>query len=356
MIRSLFRFLRQEYLVVSAMGMILVIGTVGYHLLERMTILDALYMTVITISTVGFGEVDPLDPAGKLFTLGLISASAIIVAYFVGIAAESLLQGEWRVALMRRRRRKMFEELREHAIVCGHGRVGRHVVAELRRQKIPTVVIDASAEPLTPIETDGLLTVHGDATDEEVLRQAGVERARYLISALATDADNVFVVLTARSINPDLTIVARTNSEDAEAKLLKAGADRCITPYKISAHRMVTMLLRPDVADFLDSVMYTPEIELVLEQADLAEDSPLVGKTLGEAQLRSRIGVTVIALREPGAPLVTAPGPNVELVAGARLIVLGTRDQVRAFCALASGTDSDDATPGWSDAWKRRHD
>lgn len=320
-----------------ALAGLLAVGVIGYRVLEGMTFTDALYMTVITITTVGFQEVEPLSEAGRIFTLSLIVGGVGLVAYSLGTAATFVLDGEWRAHWQNRRRRRMLSQLSEHAIVCGYGRVGRHVAQELQREGLPFVVVDSDPDKVAHVRRDGYLALQGNAANEAHLAQAGIARARYLIAAVNSDAENVFIVLTAHSLNPDLLIVARANYEESEPKLLRAGANRVIVPYMISGRRMVSTLLRPEVSDFLDEVMHSTELELFLEQTTLAPQSPLVGQTLAQAQVRNALGVTVLAYKQPGANLTTSPDPSISLQPGARLFVLGTRAQLQALERLAAG-------------------
>lgn len=219
------------------------IGTAGYMLLEGMSLLDALYMTVITMSTVGFAEVKPLSPVGRLFTIGFIVSSVFLLAYALNIAAHYLFSGEWRKHWVEQKRNRMITKLSNHVIVCGYGRVGRHVVAELKSANIPFVIIDINAEKIRSLEEAGALCVLGDAAEEANLKQAGIERARGLIAAVKSDAENVFIVLTARSLRADIPIVARADQDESQAKLRRAGATQVILPYHITGRRMVDMLL-----------------------------------------------------------------------------------------------------------------
>lgn len=316
---------------------LLIIGTIGYHALEQMTLVDALYMTVITISTVGFGEVQQLESDGRLFTIFLIVCGGGVGAYSISIAAEFFLSGEWQTHLKQRRRLRMLQQLTNHTIVCGYGRIGRHVADELRVEGIPFVVMEMDAEKVESVRQAGFLALHGDASNEADLYAAGIERASSLVAAASSDAENVFIVLTARSMRPDLVIIARANADVSEEKMRRAGASRVILPYRIAGRRMVTLVVRPDVADFLDEVMHTNEIELLVEQVQLAADSVLVGQTFSGANLRSQFGVTVLACRLPGEPLNTQPTARTVLRAHSLLIVLGTRDQLQHLQALARG-------------------
>ena len=231
----------------------------------------------------------------------------------------------------------MLRELSDHVIVCGYGRVGREVAHELRDEGVPFVVIDLDPKKTEHIRETGNLAIQGNAANEENLIAAGIERAQGLVAAANTDAENVFIVLTARSLRPDLQIVARANYEASEAKLLRAGADRVISPYRISGRRMVTGLLRPDVGDFLDEISHTGGIELLIEQVKLRAGSPLVGQSITGAELRSRLGITVLACKLPDGSINTRPGPDTILKRDATIIVLGTREPLTAVKRLARG-------------------
>lgn len=333
------RLLRRFLLPILLLASLLVAGTAGYQWLEGMEPVDALYMTVITISTVGFGEIVPLSDAGRVFTLGLIVGGAGLAAYTLGSVAEFIISGEWRAHLLERRRERMLANLRDHVVLCGHGRMGRHVALKLKAEGLPFVVIDSDAEKVARIQEEGLLTLHGNAADESVLVEAGIERARGLVTAVNSDAENVFIVLTARSMRPDLLIVARANYEESENKLLRAGADRVVLPYGITGRRMVTMLVRPDVGDFLDEISQAGGLELLLEQVPVAEGSPLVGQTLEGAELGNRLGVTVVACKTPDGGLNTRPGAEMRLLADSQIIALGTREQLGELFSLAQGKD-----------------
>jgi voltage-gated potassium channel len=311
---------------------LLTIGTIGYQWLEGMTLIDAMYMAVITISTVGFGEVRQLSQEGRLFTMFLIVGGGGVAAYSLSTAAEFFLSGEWRIHLERRRHYQLLSQLQDHTIVCGYGRMGRHAVDQIRAQGRDFVVIDTDGEKIAHIQqTLQALTVHGDAADENNLHAAGIERANSLVAVAHSDAENVFIVLTARSMRSDLLIVARANEDGSEGKLLRAGADRVILPYRISGRRIATLLVRPDVAEFLDEVMHTSQLELLVDQVCLSAHSAMVGQTLGEAELRTKFGVTVLAYRIPGGEINTSVSADTVLAANAVLIVLGTPDQLQAL-------------------------
>lgn len=311
------------------------IGVAGYRWIEGWPLLDALYMTVITLSTVGYTEVHPMSSAGRIFTMGLIAGGGVLAAYALTQVAQIVFSGELRRYWVGQKRRRMLAELSQHFIVCGYGRVGRNVVAELQIERLPFVVIEPQADKVSAVQESGALAVQGDAAVEDVLRQAGIERARGLVACAKTDADNVFIVLTARSLRPDLTIVARADFEESAAKLRRAGANRVILPYHITGRRMVTMLVRPDVADFLDEVSHTSGMELVLEQIRIAPTSPLVGMSLADAQARHDFDVTVLACKHADGQWNTRPHSETVMQLGCQMIALGTLPNLQKLLALA---------------------
>ena len=331
------RALRRVVFAAIALVVLLSVGTAGYRVIEGMSTVDALYMAVITLSTVGFGETQPLSPTGRVFTIGLIVAGGGLAALTLSGVAEFVLSGEWRARWEERRRLRMMAHLSDHTIICGYGRVGRHIAHGLRAEGLPFVVIDPSPEKRAHIEEAGYLALLGDAAHDINLQEAGISRARALVAAANTDAENVFIVLTARSLRPDLLILARANYEESEPKLLRAGADRVILPYSITARRMVTMLVRPVVADFLDEVAYATGMELLLEQVEIAAPSILVGQTLAQAQLSNRLSITVLAYKPAGGALQQSPSADTVLEAGGKIIGLGTREQLQALTKLAQG-------------------
>jgi voltage-gated potassium channel len=331
------RFPNRFILAFSTFLFLIFIGTSGYHWLEGMSFIDALYMTVITISTVGFGEVRALSPLGRIFTIALILGGGGLAAFSISVTADFIMSGEWRGYWERRRRFQMLSNLSEHVIVCGFGRVGRHVSDELSAEKVPFIVVDTDPEEVTHAQKYGYLAITGNAANENLLRQIGIERARAMVAAVNSDAENVFITLTARSLNPDIFIVARVNYEDSEEKLLRAGANRAMMPYHISGKRMVTMLVRPSVADFLDEIAHTSGLEFLLEEVIVEPTSSLAGKTISEAQLRERLGITVLACRNEEGIFDTHLGPTTLLKPGGQLIVLGTREQLREMMEIATG-------------------
>jgi voltage-gated potassium channel len=232
----------------------------------------------------------------------------------------------------------MLSKLTEHVIVCGFGRVGRRVSDELTQEGVPFVVMDTRPERVQHAQELGYMAVEGNAANEFMLKDAGIEKARALIAAVNSDAENVFIILTARSLNENIQIIARANYEDSEYKMIRAGANRTIVPYDISGKRMVTMLMRPSVADFLDEVAHVGGLELLLEQIKIEPNSPLAGKTISETNFRNEMGVAILACRNPQGVFNMHPGPQTLIEANGLLLILGTREQLREMMKYAKGS------------------
>ena len=316
------------------LGLILV-GTSGYHWLEGMSFIEALYMTVITISTVGFGEVRTLSSAGRIFTIILILGGGGLAGFAVTVGIDFIMSGKWRDYWEKRRHSHMLTELNNHVIVCGFGRVGSNVTDELRAEGVPFIVIDINPEEVAQAQDCGCLAVLGNAANETILHQVGISKAKSLVAAVNSDAENVFITLTARSLKPEIFIVARANYEDSEPKLLRAGANRTIMPYHISGKRIVTTLIRPGVADFLDEVVHAGGLEMFLEEVRIESNSELAGKTVAETQIRNQLGVTILACRTQEGNFDTRIGPETIFQPGGVLIVLGTREKLHEMMKFA---------------------
>ncbi len=308
-------------------------GTIGYTLIEGWGVRDSLYMTVITVATVGFREVYPLTAAGQWFTVALIFAGVGGIAYSIGTIAEFMVEGHLMELLEGRRMAKRISELKDHYVVVGMGRVGSVVCETLAEQKVPFIVVDRCDECVAVAEEHGWLYLQGDATTEEVLETAGVRRAKGLVTALDTDADNLFVALSARGMNQGLYIVARSSSLASENKILRSGADRVITPNVIGGRRMATSLLNPLVSDYLDIVTHNDELEYRLEALSISEGSQLVGRDMHDARIRDVTGAFILAISSAGG-MDRNPSPERVLRDGDQLVALGTRSQLDALAAL----------------------
>ncbi|MVU80375.1 potassium channel protein [Nocardia sp. ET3-3] len=297
-------------------------------------VLDALYQTVTTITTVGFREVHPLSATGQVFTMVLILVGAGTVFYLFGVLLEALIEGHLRHHLERRRMNRRIEQMRGHVIVCGWGRVGRSTAQYLHGLGKTIVVIDRDPERLRDIEFPNIL---GDVTDDSVLEAAGIEHAQALIAALDGDADNVYVTLSARALRADLVIIARARTEGSKSKLLRAGANRAVNPQLIGGRRMAAFALQPNVAEFLDVVMHEDTLEYRIEEIRLGPGSPLIGRSLSDIALRPATGALILAIRTQTGQFVANPTDDTQLHATMILIVLGTPTQLDAVRTLATG-------------------
>jgi voltage-gated potassium channel len=326
-------------LVIGITGLLLVLagGTIGY-IAFGYSLLDAIFQTVITVTTVGFGEVHRFNNGEKIFTIILILAGVGMAAYTFSVLVESFVEGYLSDTLERHRMEKSIKSMNNHIIVCGWGRVGRAISRHLGEQnRSDVVVIDIATQRLEKID---LPNVQGDATDESILRSAGIERARVLVTALNADADNLYVTLTARSMCPNLFIVARAATQQAADKLLQAGADRVVDPQDLGGARMAALATQPHVAEFLDVVMHNSNLEFRLEQVDVPANSPLAGQTLSSARIHDRTGTLVLAMREPGKEFRTIPSSNAKIVAGEVMIVIGSAAQVDSLRSLIASNVS----------------
>jgi len=305
--------------------LVLITGTVGYHIIEGWPILDGLYMTVITITTIGFGEIHPLSRDGRLFTLFIIILGIGIFGTALVAASRWLIEGEVEKVFKRRRSMKAIERIKDHYVVCGYGRMGSFVCQQFHARGIPFVVVENRPEVQDKVTEAGFFLSPGDATDEDVLIAAKIRAARGLVSALNSDAANVYVVLTARELNADIEIIARAGEEDAEKKLIRAGANRVISPYRIGGMRMVMGILKPHVMSFLEVAMDYSELNVELEEVRVAENSVYSGKRLIETGIRKDLNLIVIAIRKKNGQMVFNPGSNTIIEDNDVLIAMGER-------------------------------
>lgn len=315
---------RRLWKALGLLGMAVALGTIGYYFIEQMTVLDALYMTVTTISTVGFGEIHPLSPMGRAFTIVLIVCGVSSMAWAAESMVEVLLEDQLRHAWWRRRMERDITRLTAHYIVCGYGRMGEQIGRELTRRGLDFVVIDRAPEVLAMLRDQGIRYVEGDATSDSTLRNAGVTRARGLATALSGDADNALIVISAKGLNARLQVVARASNQETEEKLLRAGADRVVTPYTIGGQRMAMSLLQPAVNDFLNSVVFDAEKHTELGEVVIHANSSLSGTTLQDSQLRERWGAIVVAIKDQGGELVFSPSAQTVLRSGDTLILVAS--------------------------------
>ena len=319
---------------------IIAIGTIGYSVLEGWKLLESLYMTVITLTTVGFSEVHPIErSATRVFTIALIIAGMGVVFYALSTLTQVVVEGQIRELLGRRRLKNRIDALVDHTIVCGFGRIGQSICMELVKSKVRFVVIDSDPMNMPKIEKEHYLGIIGDATSEDVLEAAGIQRARSLIPAASTDADNVYITLTARSINPKLLIVARAAELGADKKLTWAGADRVVSPYQMSGRRMANLLLRPNVVEFIEGSLYDASVDLAIEELHLPRQSTLAGKSVKSSGLRKDYGLSIVAIKRLEGGLVVNPSPDDLLENGDVLIVLGKRSELEKIARAIDATE-----------------
>lgn len=310
-----------------------VLGTVVFHLLEGWSILDSLYVTAQTLTTVGFGDLAPSTRAGRAFAIVFMMAGVGVVLYALTTTVQSIVHSE--LFSTYGRSRKM-SNMRDHFIICGAGRVGSHLLRNLSSTNETFLVIETDSAKVEALTDLGIPVLARDATLEESLREAGVERARGLAACLPDDADNVYVVLTARDLNPNLHIVARAAEEQAESKLIRAGANRVVAPTIIGGHRMAMALTKPAVGDFLDSVTAN-DLELGFEQLEVGSSSSLVGRKLNETVIRSELNIVIVSIKRNSGESVFNPSAETKIHGGDMLIAIGHPESLVKLTALAAG-------------------
>ncbi|NJP11163.1 MAG: potassium channel protein [Leptolyngbyaceae cyanobacterium RU_5_1] len=322
----------QKELIGGALSLfgVFLLGTSWYHLVEGWRWLDAAYMSVITLATVGFMEVNPLGDRGRLFTIALILLGVISIGYIVNRFTDALIQGYFQEGLRLQRLQRQMDALSGHYIICGFGRMGQQIAAEFWAESVTFVVSDSNPEPILRAEQLGYTAIQGDATLDETLIRLNIEQAACLIAALPSDAENLYTVLSAKTLNPTIRAIARASTEEALVKLQRAGADSVISPYITGGKRMAAAALRPQVMDFVDGILSGGNRTFYIEEFQLdSAGCPHVGQTLREARLRSQSGALVLAIRRAdGTPLV---GPNADttLLQDDHLICMGTAEQIR---------------------------
>jgi voltage-gated potassium channel len=329
--------LRQLQLSLALLASLVAVGVIGYVLLEGMTFVQALYMTVITLATVGFKEVVELDAPGMLFTVFLIVVGVGTAAWAISNAAEVMLGQTFWKSVQRRRNRDMINDMQDHYIICGYGRLGRQILRDLNARGELFAVVDWNEELEEELLAADTPHIIDDATTEETLRRAGIERARGIVAALDDDAQNVLTVLTARELNPRLLIIARAGNETLESKLLRAGADRVVTPSSIGGHRLALALLRPAVHDFFGRIFTLgSEPDVDVGQITVPEESPFAGQTIEGCDLRRVRSLSILAIRRPDGSFDLTPGAQRRIEPGETLIFIGPAESVYDLEALYS--------------------
>lgn len=322
---------------VMLLSLVLLFGTLGYMRIEGWPLLEGLYMTVITITTVGYGEVRTVSEPGRVFTVFLIFAGMGIMAYTLGIVAQIMVEFQVRDLIGRRRLGLKLKNMKNHYIVCGYGRIGSIIAQELKSNGIPLIVVDQNSQFKEKLRSRNIPYIIDDATSEDVLVEAGILRAKGLVTVVLSDADNLFITMTARGINPDLFILARADQETSEKKLIRAGADKVVMPYLIGGLRMVHMILKPAVTDFFNFAMHDKTIELEMEELKVGEKSVLNGVRLMDAGIRQDMNVMIVAIRDKAGVMSFNPSSDVAMEAGATLIALGRNADLEKLGRILSG-------------------
>ena len=322
--------LRKIIFLTSILLALLVLGSLGFVWLEGWSYFDALYMTVATLTTLGGGEVQPLSKLGRVYTMALVLAGMGVLLYIVTSLARVVVEGEIKAALGRRKLVKRMKRLKNHYIICGFGRIGETIAQALQARGIPLVVVENNPDNLPRLEAAGNYFVVGDATREDVLLEAGIERAKGLVAVVHSDAGNVYIVLTARSLNPQLHIVARAEDRAAEQKLLRAGADKVESPYFMGGQKMAHTILHPTVVTFMELAM-KEGVEWSMEEVRVGEGSPLVGVALKDSGLRQKLDLILVAIKRADGEMLFNPTLETNILAGDTLIALGMRRNLEAL-------------------------
>ena len=306
----------------------IVFGTVGLHVVEGMPLFDAFYMTIITISTVGFSEIKPLSLLGRVLTIFIIVSGITVGAYAIGTLLRMFIEGELSKIFGRRKLEKNISAMKGHFIICGFGRIGSIICRELKEENISFIVIEEDPSKNTELEAQGYLYINMDATSEEALSKAGIMNAKGIVTAVRSDANNVFITLTAKGLQPDIFVLSRASDVKNEAKLIKAGASRVVSPYLLGGRRMAEVLKRPTVVDFIDVATANRHLGLVIEEARVGEKSSLAGKNLIDSRLRQNYGVIIVAIKKASDRMVFNPVPSETLEVGDVIVVIGKKEDL----------------------------
>jgi voltage-gated potassium channel len=309
-------------------------GTAGYMIIEGWNFLDSLYMTITTLTTVGYREVHELSKPGMVFTITLILVGVGTVLYALSTGAKVILEGELQELFGRKRLEKKIKGMKGHYIVCGYGRMGKIICRELRHEKMPFVVIEKNIDPGE--NADGVLMLSGDATNDESLKEAGIDKAKGLISVLPTDAENLYVVLSARGLNPGLKIVARAGDEGSESKLIQAGANKAVSPYHIGGVRIAHTILRPTVVDFIEFATKSGNIELQMEEITIPKGADMAGKSLDQCGFGRELGIIIVGIKRGSGEMRFNPTFRTTIKEGDTLIALGEISKLKLLEEMAA--------------------
>lgn len=317
---------------------IISVGTIGYMLIEKWSFLESLYMTIITITTVGFKEVEPISNGGRIFTIFLIVTGVGIIAYTLGLVAQTMVEFQIMSILGRKKLGLKIRSLRNHYIICGYGKVGKVVANELKSRNIPLLVIERDPGLREILEKNEHPYIIADATVEDVLVEAGIERAKGIVALLSTDADNLFITMTAKALNPNLFVLARAEEEHTYNKLLRVGANRVVMPHVIGGQKLANLIIKPAVVEFLELTGYNKEIELEIEEVMVKKGSPLSGLTLEKSGIRQQTNVIIVAIRKKEGQMIFNPSSGTIIGEGDILIALGQREGLKKLEMLLNSS------------------
>lgn len=328
---------RRFWRVLAVIAATVTVGATGYIAIDDFPLLDAVYLAVMTMTTVGYGEIRPLSQAGRLFNIGYMLLSVSVLLFTIGVMTQTVLEVQIGALLGRRREKKMIDKLKGHYVVCGFGRLGRGAAEEIKGSGVEVVVVDRREDRVEWARRLGYHALEGDSTRDDVLKEAGVERAAGLIAALATDADNLFAVISAKGLNTKLRVGARAAEEEAEKKMRAVGADSVLAPYKLAGTRLAQSVLKPHVHQFLDFASTSVAMNVRMEQLEVGAGSDLVGKSLSDLRLRAEFKVIVLAIRRSSGEMVFNPPAEAAVQAGDFLVVMGEPEPLRRLEARVGG-------------------
>jgi len=313
------------------------VGVTGFHYLEGWNFVESLYATVVTISTVGYGDFSPRTSEGMLFTVFLIIVGVGTMLYTVGLVTETMIEGRLKIIMGKGRLEKMIRKMNNHYIICGCGRIGRLICRELAAEKVDFVVVDKDPEAIQKIEEEKYVYHQGDATHNKTLLAAGIKKARGIVCVLPSDAENLYVILTAKELNPGIFILSRSEDEESEHRLLRAGADRVMSPYAMGGMRMAMAVLRPAMLDFVEITTTRQSLELGMEEVSICEDSPYVGKLLEDSGIRQNYGLIVVAVKKESGKMIFNPLANYVIEKNDKLIAMGKLENINLFTSSCLG-------------------
>ena len=325
---------RKVKIAFSFLFLITLLGTVGYHLLEGWTLANSFYATIVTLGTVGYGDFYPITPAGKLFAIFIIIFGVGTMAYAFAMTMETFMEGRFRKILGRGKLEKRIEKMHNHYIVCGCGKIGNLICQELSHEKVEFVVVDNNPDVIRDIEDSGFAYINGNAADDKTLLAAGITRAKGIVCALPEDADNLYVVLAVKELNPQVYVLSRFEDKVSERRLMNAGADRVISPYKVGGMRMSQAILRPAMLDFIEITTTRQSLALMMDELDVCEGSPVIGKNLEESGLRKEHGLIVVAIAKKSGKMVFNPVASHVIELGDKLIALGEEENLAEFSTI----------------------